>query len=227
MSTFFAEIVKCPYCGEAAERSVAHSINATRSPQYRDAILRGEFQNYTCSKCGQDYLVDRPFIYLDYKTKDWIGVLPLNEEKEWQQWEQAPINAYKFACGANAPVVAQSIGEGMKIRTVFGLIALREKLLCLQARLDDVLLELLKFHLMLRSERFVLTEVARPRLIETDNSTLMFMTPIVAEGSELKYEIVSIDRQAYEEVVNNQEPWLAFIKELSNNSYVDLGRLIF
>lgn len=226
MSTFFAEIVNCPHCGEATEQSVAHSINATRSPQYHKAILRGEFQHYTCLKCGKDYLVDRPFIYLDYQTKNWIGVLPLSEEKGWQQWEQTSLNAYKSACGANAPAVAQSIGEGMKIRTVFGLIALREKLLCLQAGLDDVLLELLKFNLMLMSESFVLTE-AVPRLIETDTSTLMFMTPIVAECSELMYEIVSINRQAYEEVANNQEPWRAFMKELTGGPYVDLGRIIY
>lgn len=221
MSTFFAELVQCPHCGEITEQSVAHSINASRSPQYRESILRGSFQRYICSVCQNDYLVDRPFIYLDYHRKDWIGVFPINEEIGWQQWEQKTSESYKFACGENAPKVAQEIGKDMKLRTVFGLAALREKLLCFQHGLEDVLIELLKLNIMIESGQLALSNTNPLRLVEVEDTTLW----LIYEQSQQYTELVPITRQCYNKMENNHEYWSSLIGELSRDSFVDISRL--
>lgn len=234
MSTLYPEYIYCPHCNHAQELPIARSINGRRSPQYREAILEGTFQTFLCGACQKSYQVDKPFIYIDDHRQDWIGVFPLTTESDWHDLEQIPRHAFEAACGANTPVIAQKIGQGMKIRTVFGLTALREKILCFQAGLDDKFLELLKFRLMFLPQGFALTATHRPRLTGFDETHLHFIAPVAVSNTELdsdandgvELQSIHIDRQAYTEIVAESSHWSNFLNQFHESLYVDLGRLL-
>ena len=56
--------------------------------------------------------------------------------------------AAQVLTGPDAPAAAAALAVGLRVRLVFGLVALREKLLAWDAGLDDVDLELLKLAAM-------------------------------------------------------------------------------
>ncbi|MEB3294692.1 MAG: CpXC domain-containing protein [Synechococcales bacterium] len=222
MSTFYSELVCCPHCGSQVLQNVAHSINAKRSPHYKQAILAGQFQRYPCSNCGQDYLVDKALIYFDDQDKIWIGMFSATQEYNWQQYEHEPMQAYQFACGATAPPIAQAIGQDMKIRTVFGLSALREKILCFQAGIDDTVLELLKFRLALSGDRFALEPRLRLRLLEINPPDVIFQV----ESPAAAIQTIAVDWQLYETLTQELELWAALRQKIESSPYRDMGKLL-
>jgi CpXC protein len=223
MSTFYSEMVCCPHCGTQVLQSVAHSINAKRSPHYKQAILAGQFQRYACSTCGQDYIVDKALIYFDDQDKIWIGMFSAAQERDWQRYENEPMQAYHFACGAAAPSVAQAIGQDMKIRTVFGLSALREKILCCQAGMDDTILEILKFRLALSGDRFVLEPSLRLRLLEICHPDLIFQ---VESATYTAPQTIAVDGQLYETLMQELELWASLRQQIDRSPYRDMGKLL-
>jgi hypothetical protein len=148
------------------------------------------------------------------------------QEPAWQELETEPVRAFERACGANAPAIAQGAGKGMKIRTVFGLLALREKLICFEAGLDDVVLELLKFRLMLAPDGFALIGNAHPRLIDLNQDRLVFAAPIDQTEPTPQYELVSCPQQAYDDIASDHEFRASLEASLNGSPYVDCGKLL-
>lgn len=172
MSTFLPAPVTCPHCGSTVEANVARTVNAQRSPEYRDQILRGDFQLVTCQLCGEAYRFDHSFVYIDLDRGQWISCFALRDLERWRELEGAATRSFALACGPRAPRAAQELGAGVEVRTVFGYGALVEKILCLSAGIDDAELELGKLTLA----RDGLLPLARPghRLVAIDETSLTF-----------------------------------------------------
>src|SRR6187401_2366773 len=128
MSVFRDEVVTCPGCGVNEVRTVAHSVNGERSPHLREAILAGEFQQVACGACKAEFEIGDPFIYIDRSRRHWIGVFSRCDVDAWRTLERDAVEAWEQAGGPRAPVEAQEMLAQARVRTVFGLLALREKL---------------------------------------------------------------------------------------------------
>jgi hypothetical protein len=172
VSTFVDVEVQCQACGLAEQRSVATSINASRTPAYREAILDGTFQRFTCAACSAEVAPLLPFVYLDFRRGQFIGVYPPDLESVWWQYEDEALEAYDTNVGRHAPGPARQLIDPMEVRAVFGLDALREKIRLLDARVDDAVVEALKLRLLLTHD----PEIAlrpRPRVVEVRQDDLV------------------------------------------------------
>jgi hypothetical protein len=173
MSKFVQATKRCPACDTPAEWRVAIGINVSRHPPHRAAILAGTFQRFRCPRCGDDYLVDDPFLYMDFERRQMIGVFPRAAEEQWPQLEREPLDAFERNLSSDevSPFV-RDMALGWLVRTVFGLGALREKLICFEAGIDDRALELLKLQLVLGASG--LDPAAGLELVETSPDELVF-----------------------------------------------------
>lgn len=149
MSTFVPAVIACPSCGRADEVQLAASINVARTPSYRDAILDGDFQSFTCAGCGTRAVHLRDFVYIDFDAKLFVGVMWPELQPAWPEVEWEADDAFRQNLGRLAPEHARSIGVGFTVRTVFGLSPLREKIVAADLNVGDIDLELVKLRLVL------------------------------------------------------------------------------
>ena len=225
MSTFVGIDVECPVCGTVTRREVATSINASRSPEWRDVILGGDFQRFTCPTCGDRAAPILPFPYIDFDRKQYIGVFPASDEAAWWVHEREPSEAFERNLGRFAPAVAQPIGADMHVRTVFGLDALREKILVLDAGLDDAVLEALKLRLLVAREDLSSALEDRPRLIAATDEALDFVVLAPSEESGRDLYRLSVPRADYD-LVAQDRALRPLVEALSAGPYRDAGRLL-
>jgi hypothetical protein len=223
MSTFIDVDVPCDLCGMITERTVATSINATRAPEYRQAILDGTFQRFRCSGCGAESTPLVPFIYLDFDRGNYIGVFPSSDEATWWAVEEEPLAAFDRNLGAQAPPPARGIGSHFQVRTVFGLTALREKIVVLEAGLDDAVLEALKLRLMAVMSGLSLDLAGRPRLVAVTADQLVFL---VAQASADDHRQLEVPRTEYEDIAADEVLRAGFVRRLEAGPYRDAGRLL-
>lgn len=200
MSTFYDQEVACPACQQVAVHTVAHSINASRAPHMRQAIVDGTFQRVRCESCAAIFTIEWPFLYIDFDRKHWFGVFSEIDEPRFAELEDEPAEAYELCAGKDAPEAARAEAASMRVRTVFGFEALREKLLCMDAGLDDVSLELCKLALLSQvdadagAEREDATAGLRLRLESLTAGELQFRPYLDGQMGE---EIISLARSQY------------------------------
>ena len=222
MSTFVKIEVACPACGTAADRMVATSINASRSPEWREAILAGRFQRFACARsgCGEVVTPLLPFPYLDFHRKQYVGVFPHGDESRWWEHEREPEGAYERNLGALAPPVARPIGEDMVVRTVFGLDALREKIVVLDAGVDDALVEALKLRLLVGRDDLSPAPDDRPRLLSLSDDELTFRARRGPDVYRLTVPRAELDAIAADDDL------VPILDALRSGPYRDCGRLL-
>ena len=152
MSTFAAGEVECPACQTRFEVQLATSINVTRSPEHGVAIRDGSFHMWRCPACGERFEAIGAFVYLDFDERVMIGVHPAGDLHAWREREKEVEAAFaaEIVAGAGSPL--PRLADGFVVRTVFGLPWLREKLVALDAGLDDAVVELVKIRLQLHGE---------------------------------------------------------------------------
>lgn len=218
MSIFEREAVTCPSCGHSAVLKVAHSVNAERSPHLREQVLEGTLHRPTCERCGARFELDRPFSYMDLPRNEWIGVYGLQLEGAWAEVEAHPQEVHDLALH-KAPDFVFDIAVDARVRTVFGVDALREKLICFDAGLDDVELEVFKYALM--TQGLDLEEGVYFRLWEVTGDTLRF---VLQDHDGVQG--VEVERARFDEVVAEAR-WEPIRTAMQAGPYVDVGRLIY
>jgi hypothetical protein len=121
---------------------VLKGMHITRLPEQRAAILRGDLQRAQCAACGVGFRYEAQSIYTDFSRYEYVAVEP-PQGGDWRALRAHHIGVFDrtFQMG---PAVASDLAGGVCPRLVFGLGALREKLLCWDAGLDDRVLELCK-----------------------------------------------------------------------------------
>ncbi|MCG8420323.1 MAG: CpXC domain-containing protein [Proteobacteria bacterium] len=231
MPTYQMRALECPLCGTTSERSVAVSIDAGRSQKTRQEIMQGRFQRFECNYCGHSYVADGPLIYIDFQNKHWVGVFPRQWEMSWWQWEHEPGAAFSSSMLETSPPVVRSWAPGFTIRAVFGLAALREKLLCCDAGIDDRALEVVKLDLLRSSPHTLFSLDGRPRLVDATADELVFHLvtsldewPQISDEPQRVPARVRIARQRLDEMTGSA--WQPALSALSQGAYVDIGRLM-
>jgi hypothetical protein len=202
---------------------VAQSINAGRSPECRDRIVAGEFQRPTCAECEAAFEIDNPFMYVDLPRGQWIGVFATDDESGWREYENEPQEALAVAKAAPA---GELVTGNPRVRCVFGLSALREKLILDDHGLDDVSVEVLKFCLVTMAEpgsKPLIAEGRTLRLVDLTNTHFEMIS--AAEGTDDGALVLSVSREVYDDIVSAAEHWLKLRQFLTTGPYVDAGRV--
>ena len=121
-------------------------LRIARLPHVREAILRGDWQVYACPSCGARTQVHRyPVVYTDFPRGIYVAVEAATAEVE----PALARHREAFdACFTLGPEVAEALGGSLSPRLVFGMPALREKLLVMEGGLDDVVIEAVKGDLL-------------------------------------------------------------------------------
>lgn len=217
MSLLIERAVDCPGCGRRALHRVARSVNAGRSPELAQEIRTDQFQRFACPDCNFPYLVEDPLVYIDFARKLWMGHFPRAWEGQWRRHEGHVRDGFRHALWDHAPKLARDLGAGFRVRAVFGLAALRDKILCLDAGLDDRTLEALKLDLLRGSRKSPLG--GRLTLLRVDEAELVLQAAAPAQGALLHVRRARLDRLA------SGRGWKGALRELGAGPYVDLRRL--
>lgn len=213
MSAFHTLKLECP-CGHDFTHQVARGINVQRSPKFRQEILDGTFHRVTCPVCRKNRIIEAAFSYVDPKTKLFIQVKP---RKNYFNWRQA------------SQVLEQKVNRlprknkitGARLRVVFGLAELREKLLCEDAKIDDRMLELMKV-ILLYEHPFLMK---RPRLqfilSEVSSDSFVFRASHVHDKRH--YEI-AVAKAQVKKFVANEKVIRARLKSSMNGNNIFEGK---
>lgn len=132
MSQERQEIIKCPKCGAEGEFAIWDSINVDLNPELKEKILNEELFLWICPKCGAKVFVPSGTIYHDMKRK-YMLFFDFDESKDGAKETEIEI-----------PEMFASLGD-YQFRIVHGLMDMKEKIFCLEAGVNDIAVEYMKY----------------------------------------------------------------------------------
>ena len=130
MSLVKSALARCSRCGHEHEITVYKSINTAEDTDMEARVLNGSLFMWTCPDCGCKNLVSYECLYHDPVRKRMLWLLPGNKD-----------NSLEMASVARH---AQLLG-GYTLRICPDLGSLIEKILILNAGLNDVAIEICKY----------------------------------------------------------------------------------
>jgi hypothetical protein len=148
MSTTTPHEVGCPNCGTRQQVLLAESANVQRSPAWRQTVLAGTWHRFECEACALPFRVERDALYTDLHRGALIGHFPRTRFAEREALEAQIAETWAQTITVEAPAAVAKRFQGPGPRIVFGHAALREKVVCFDARLDDRLVEAVKLLLL-------------------------------------------------------------------------------
>jgi hypothetical protein len=229
MSRFHEETVSCPACGKQSTQSIATSLAISTKTVFKEAILAGEFQKFSCSDCKQEYYVDDPFMYIDFGKKLMIAQFPKSWNSQWQEHETIVRHNFdNYLSGKYAAPSARKLSEGFRLRTVFGLEALAEKISCMESEIDDHLLSILKLQLIQSIDEIPFHPEFIPLFKGIQEDELVFLCPVVNSEGKTEREIFTLPFPlALDEVNEKKELYEPLLETFRDATYIDLGRIFF
>lgn len=151
MSTFIDALVECQICGHRYPAEIAAAVHVSTRRELRDAIVAGVFHRFMCPACGASTTIEKLFAYTDFDRFEWFTVVPGAELPFVGDWERFAEETFAATMRSHCPpIVRDDWAPKMRRRVVFGLAALREKLIAADAGLDDRVLEGLKLVVLRR-----------------------------------------------------------------------------
>lgn len=223
MSLFNAAEVTCPQCGHDQEVMLVASVNAGRRPDLRRAILDRTFQAHPCELCQAPIRLPLHMTYLDMGRGAWFLAEAVQELPEWPAAVAEAQTLFDGSFGSAAPPAARSLAEGVSPRIVFGWPALREKIICNELGLDDVVLEMMKAAILRsRPDAPMATELAL-RLAGGNDEVLAF--EVAHEETEEIRGTIEVPRPLYDDI-KGDEAWAELRGRIGEGPFVDLKRLM-
>jgi hypothetical protein len=147
VSTFLDQDITCRSCGQSWVRPVATFLDAPPDlDRARAELQQDRFQRFACPGCGQRAIAARPLRWCDRQARLWVAMLPDAAERQWPRWERDVRTMAAWDIAQDGTDTTDL--SGWTLRLVFGLLALREKLIAHQEDLDDASLEVMKLELL-------------------------------------------------------------------------------
>lgn len=229
MSRFHEETVSCPVCGKKSTELIATSLRISSNTPFKDQILKGEFQRFTCTDCRHVFYAEDPLIYMDFDKKLMIAQFPKSWNANWKEHEKAVTHNYEnYLAGKYAAPSAHRLSKGFRLRTVFGLDALAEKITCLESEIDDQLLSILKLQLILNIAEIPFHPEFIPLFKEIKDNELVFLCRVLDPEGNAAQEIITLPFPlALEEIKNTGSQYQSVLETFRNATYIDTGRLFF
>jgi hypothetical protein len=78
MSLVTVTQVKCSACGRQYQQQVHQAIDAAKEPQLKGLLLTGRFNVAQCPQCGNQGLLNRPFLYHDPEKSLFLILQPMD-----------------------------------------------------------------------------------------------------------------------------------------------------
>jgi hypothetical protein len=220
MSVFRDLAVTCPACGHIANHSVAESINAGNRAELRQQILDDTFQRFPCEACSAVIVVDGPLLLFDLKRHHWLELFPAGWEGAWKALELETVRRFQQTVEELAPPVIQDQADEFVVRTVFGIDALREKLVALDAGVDDRALEAAKLGLLRDDPRLIGDPDIRIRL-RTATSDALSLAVLHRGRRRGQLELPRSDLDT-----TSTEAWQPTRDAIGSGTFVDANRLL-
>ncbi|TMQ14068.1 MAG: hypothetical protein E6J90_03330 [Deltaproteobacteria bacterium] len=210
-------------CGEPLEVTVADSLNAGRHPHLRDALIAMELHRFTCEACGATTLVDTPFTYFDHERKQLFLVLRRGDLASEAEGIARLAELYKVTFGEAASPGVQALGAGMMVRLCLGVLAVRDKVIADEARLNDLVLEELKCQVLASYPELALHAVVALWL---DRVTADELVLLAESAHAAEHRVVHVPRAAYDALLERgAQALLASRPELVRGPHVSMLRL--
>jgi hypothetical protein len=150
VSNWVTEEVACKRCQAPITTRRANTINMQRHPAARDEILAGTFHRVTCGACTHVAQFDTRLLLSDFPRGQFVDVRPAAEAASA---DHARETVAVFADGV-AQARALGLVDEPRVRLVYGLAGLADKLRAWDAGLDDRAIELAKLALVLEVDPF-------------------------------------------------------------------------
>ena len=143
MSVWYAQDLICGHCHHAFSTVLARGIHARRLPEVRAQILRGELHHVSCPACNATIDAHRDLAYTDFDRHHWVHVSTPAQLDGWAAVERYAVDTFDRYMRGGPPAV-QELARPFRVRVVFDLDELREKLALWDADLDDGIIECVK-----------------------------------------------------------------------------------
>ncbi|HLY56033.1 MAG TPA: CpXC domain-containing protein [Stellaceae bacterium] len=224
MSLFSTIETECPACGVTSRYELAFSVNADRRPELRAQMLHRTFQRLTCPACGQLFRIEPQFTYIHAAGHQFLTVWPADDLPRWPEQEARAVKTFNRFWGAEADPVAAQIGSELVHRVAFGWEAAHEKIVVVEAGIDDVSLELAKLALLRTQDDIPIGESALRLVgIDADNNLVL---GLFKGADEHVLEQYLVPRALLSEIEADAEAWAPLREQLSEGPFVDIQRLL-
>lgn len=225
MSIWVHEEVTCPRCEERFAGRTVNGLNVTRNPDIRQVVLAGTLNLFECPRCGATVPLQRSFLYTDLNRRHFLAVHPHGHIDTWSQAEHDTLKLFdQHIVNEPTGLLFRDTHDLFRVRVVFGMECLREKLLLWDAGLDDRLFELMKLYVLQAHPalmdsghlRFVLDTLDVPG----DQFSCLLVKP---DGSDPLRLAGPLD--AYRDLLAREVELPALHPHLFRGAFVDLRRL--
>lgn len=223
--------VTCP-CGVELEAFVAGSLNATRHPHLREALLAGRLHRFQCAGCGGELLVEASMFYFDFARRQFLGVFPRTELPSARAHAEATVAAFDKTLGAEAPAPLQAVSDDFLVRVCFGYDELREKIVLEDAGLGDLAIEELKCRVLAADPMFERAGVLTLRFLARnhEDGALIFAPErwtLPLPGVDLPPPQIAVDPALYDDVAALSDDDILRVRPgLASGPHVSLLRLL-
>jgi hypothetical protein len=182
MAIIYPYVVQCG-CGATVTANLADGVNVSRTPAIRREILEGRFHKVGCPACGTVVTAEKSFFYTDLDRQTFIQVKPRQDRHLSNSVSAGLDRALEYLPEALSPT------DSRKVRVVFGMAELREKLLAEDLDLDDRSVEYLKV-LVLNEHPFLLQKPRLRLMLDgATNDELQFVAAFDLEDQQFRVGI--------------------------------------
>lgn len=202
MSTILNVPIICPRCRNEFVAPIADSVGANRAPHLLDAVFEGTFHRFACSKCGSFVQVEKEILFTDFVRGHWIGVFPPADEARFEECSEMVTATFDEALLERAPPLVATWAPRFKVRVVFGVADLREKLIAWHNDLDDRALEILKIDLLADRPELIARGVFALRLdgVIAEDGSLALVSRSLPDGTSCPPCGFLVPRETYDAI---------------------------
>jgi len=223
VSIWYSQELECQACGHAFATELAKGIHARRVPLVREQILRGELHHVRCPTCNAAVDAHREIAYTDFARHQWVHVATPAQLVDTAGVERSALELFDRHMVGGPPMIA-AIAHSFRVRVVFDLDELREKLAIWDADLDDAIVECVKLR-CLREQPSIAAPKRRIRL-RAIASTELAMAAIDRDQPRVDVARWVVPRAIVDDVVRNRTEWEASMPELFGRGFVSLDRYL-
>lgn len=213
MSRHSREIINCPNCGHESEFTVWQSINTVLDPDMKAKVRTGEVFKFKCDKCGVESNVNYATLY--HQMEDHV-MIQLTFGDDVEKCIEFMKGIFKNDKGELVDMDFNFAEENYKNRVVTDMNSFKEKLMILDAELDDRVIELMKLfmrgHFEEKSPDINIEEFLFENTLENGCQFVLHL-------SDNQWGTVAFDKDMYDMVSEN----FADSIEKDQEVVVDLG----
>lgn len=208
--------VRCS-CGHVYEVEAARHLHVTRRPEVRQAVLDGTFHRFACDRCGKVNLCEEVLAYTDFARRQWFTLFPAVQLHNRRDAVRICHELFDRTMVERAPPLVQSWSGELTQRAIFGFAALRDKLVVLEAGLDDRLVEIMKLR-MFQAGRLLFEPGVYLCCTAVAGDELVFE---YADARSPTTQVIRVPRREYVRMVMDHERHAAFCRRWFGDIFVD------